>query len=303
MEWTLRILGSNSALPKYGRNLSSQLLKCGSHQLLFDCGEATQFQLSKFKEKPFKIDAIFISHLHGDHFFGLFGLLSSMHMLGRQKPIHIFAFPALEPLLSEVFLATNTQLNFEIIFHPLKSDVFQKIIDFDDLEVYSFPLSHSVESCGFLVQSKRGSRRIKKDFVSQHHIPIKAFESIKNGQDFTDAHGKLYKNEEITLDPHDIKSYAYCSDTQYFSEVIQYIKGVDLLYHESTFLDHEKEDAQKKKHSTASQAATIAYEAKVSKLLLGHFSSRYEDVSLFFEEAQAIFHNVECAEDGKEIIF
>lgn len=298
-KFELLILGSSSASPTSERNPSAQFLNIAERYFLIDCGEATQIQIRKNKAKLQAIDHIFISHLHGDHFFGLPGLLSSMHLLGRKNRINIYAPEKLKTILNLIFEASDTYLNFEIIWHFTTNDKLNLLFEDDKIFVYSFPLKHRIFCTGFLFKEKELPRNIDKYKLDKYKISIANIHKLKNGHDVVNENGELIKNNLVTINPLPPRSYAYCSDTIYTETILEYIKNVNLLYHESTFLDDKIDRAKKTFHSTAKNAAQIAKLANVEKLLLGHFSARYGNLNLFIEEASSIFNNCELATDGK----
>ena len=299
MIFKVTILGSNSAIPTLKRNPTAQLVNHNERLFLVDCAEGTQVQLRKSKIKIQRINHIFISHLHGDHFFGLIGLISSMHLLGRKKELHVFAPPQLEEIINIQFEASQTELIYPLIFHPINPDVNEKIFENDKISVTTIPLNHRIPTCGFLFKEKKFNKKLKKEVINNLNIPISEFVKIKNGADFTDSEGRLYKNEELADPPPSQRSYAYCSDTGYYEPVIPIIKNADLLYHEATFMDDMAAVAAEKYHATTIEAATIATKANVKKLIIGHFSNRYDDTELMLEEAKSVFKNTEIACDGK----
>ena len=297
----LLILGSSSASPTSDRNQSSQLLNIAERYFLIDCGEATQIQLRKFKAKFQAIDHIFISHLHGDHFFGLPGLLSSMHLLGRKQDITIYCPKELKMVIDVINEASETYLNFKVNWVFTANDGLNLLFEDDKVEVYSFPLRHRIFCTGFLFKEKPLPRKIDKYKLDKYNVSTADILLLKNGEDVINKEGETIKNADITLSARNAKSYAYCSDTIYFEKIIEFIKEVDLLYHESTFLNDKKERADKTFHSTAEQAAKIAKAANVKQLLLGHFSARYGDLEQFIAEAKPVFDNCLLATDGKRI--
>jgi ribonuclease Z len=299
MRFEIKVLGSSSAMPTKTRNLSAQVLNINEKFFLIDCGEGTQIHLKRFGVKFTRINHIFISHLHGDHFFGLIGLLATLQLLGRQKEMQIFCPDELEPIIRNQLEASNTFISYPLVFIPLEEGVKDLILDKKDLQVYSFPLRHRIPTWGFLFTEKEQKRKLKKDFVARHNIPINQFENIKEGADFTDENGVLYENRIMTKAPPKSRSFAYCSDTKYSPGIIDYFKGVDVLYHEATFAEDKIKEARDKFHSTARQAAEIAKGAEAGKLLIGHFSARYENVSVLLREAQAVFPNTIAVEDGE----
>ena len=297
----LLILGSSSASPTSNRNASAQLLNIAERFFLIDCGEATQIQLRRFKAKFQSIDHIFISHLHGDHFFGLPGLLSSMHLLGRQQMLSIYAPPGLKELIDKLNKLSETKLSFPIHWHETSAGTSKMLFEDDKVEVYSFPLQHRIHCTGFLFREKKLPRKIDKYKLEKNKVSTADIQLLRHGMDVVNADGELIKNSEVTIDPLPSRSFAYCSDTRYNEEVCSYIQGVDLLYHESTFLEDQAPRAAKTFHSTAKQAADIALKAGAKKLLLGHFSARYRVLDDFIKEASGIYPNCVLASDGKLI--
>jgi ribonuclease Z len=300
LSFIVTILGSNSATPAFNRNPTSQLLRIGQEQLLIDCGEGTQMRLLALKQRASRIRYIFISHLHGDHYLGLVGLLSSLHLNGREEDMHLFGPPGLDEILTTQFKYSNTYLCYRIHFHVV-STTPETILDAESFTVSTLPLSHRIHCMGFLFREKPGKRRINKDLLpptlSVHHL-----KRLKEGKDLFDPAGNLlYRNEDLTLPPRLPRSYAFCSDTRYEERLVDYVRGVSLLYHESTFLDDQRERAAETFHSTARQAATIARLAEVDKLVLGHYSSRYRDLVPFLTEAREVFPNAVLSIEGEDI--
>ncbi len=300
MSFTLKILGANSATPAYGRHHTSQLLNIGKHNFLIDCGEGTQERLKQFKSNTWKINHIFISHLHGDHYLGLMGLLFTMHLLKRTHDLHLYGQRGLQEIILMQLKYSDSRLNYKIVFHELDPTSNQIIYEDTQVVVSSFPLSHRIPCCGFLFKEKTKPFRINKNKLPEN-IPLKAIAQLKQGKDYTDEDGKKYLMKELTLAPRKSRSYAYCSDTRYYENIISTVKGVDLLYHEATFLAEKEQWATLTFHSTTHQAGKIAKAAKVDKLLIGHYSARYKDLSPFLQEAQEIFPNTELAIEGEEI--
>ncbi len=294
------ILGNSAAIPTKSSHLSSQVLILNNNYFLIDCGEGTQIQLIKNKIKYHKIDNIFISHLHGDHFFGLIGLISTYHLLGRSKPLIIYCPAELENIIRLQLKVAHTELKYELIFHSLLSDKSTIILEDDTLTVHSFPLVHRVPTWGFRFNQKQNKKKIKKSFVSKYSPSIREIKSIKNGDDFVDDLGNKIPNKTITIEPPSPVSYAYCSDTRYDSSLIDYVKNVSMLYHEATFDNSMQELAIQKFHSTARDAATLAKKAKVSQLLLGHFSARNNDHKILLNEAEEVFPSTQISEEGNE---
>lgn len=298
MVFKIHILGSNSAVPTLKRHPTAQLINHNERYYLVDCAEGTQLQLRKYKFRLQRIGYIFISHLHGDHFFGLIGLISTMHLLGRKKELHVFG-PA--PLLDVIQLqlqVSQTVLNYPFHFHAIDTEKNKVIFENDKLQVSTIPLDHRIETCGFLFREKQGKRRLIKQVVNKLDIPVDQFVKIKSGEDFTDEQGKVYKNIDLTMDPYPIRSYAYCSDTRYSESIVPIIQKASLLYHEATFMQDKAEIAAEKYHSTAEEAANIANKARVKQLLIGHFSTRYENPEELLEEASKVFPETYLAMDG-----
>jgi len=298
MRFELTVLGSNSAIPTLERNPSSQVLNINERLFLIDCAEGTQLQLRKFHIKFQKINHIFISHLHGDHYFGLIGLLFSFHLLGREKDLHLYGPEKLLPIIKLQLDASDSKLLFPLKFHSLKEGVQDLIFDDGLISVTSFPLKHSIPTWGFLFKEKKRERNIRKDMLDGLEIPVEEFKKIKNGADFTDKNGKTYLNEDLTTPPPKERSFAYCSDTSYYEEIIDYIQGVDLLYHEATFMEDMAQLAAEKFHVTAKEAASIASKSMAGKLILGHFSARYDDLNPLLREAREVFPESYLGEDG-----
>lgn len=297
---SVTILGISAAIPTKTRHLSGQVVINSNQYFLVDCGEGTQMQLISFGIKYSKIDNIFISHLHGDHFFGLIGLISTYHLLGREKSLNIFAPKPLEDIIRYQLDIAHTKLKFELLFHHL-SDIGNVVIFENELiSISSFPVTHRVPTYGFRFDQKPKKRNIDKIFLSQHNPTINQILGIKNGNDFTDTSGKVLKNSSITIAPPKPKSYAYCSDTKFDTSIVNHINEVDLLFHEATFDNSMVNIALEKYHSTAEQAAIIAKTADVKELLLGHFSGRNEDLSILYDEAKKVFDKVTICEEGQK---
>lgn len=294
----LKILGNGSAVPTLNAKPSSQMLIYRGRQFLIDCGEGTQMQMIKYGVKSRRLNDILISHLHGDHFFGLFGMLSTFHLFGRDKDLNLFAPSPLKLLLEKVFETSDTRLRYKINFFPLEDFVSSPIIETSTFSISGFKLIHSVPTRGFVFREKELPLKIDKSFVKSKGLNVEQINNIKSGNDFIDMDGKLYTNEDITIKSRSPLSYAYCSDTAYSEEIIEHIKGVKLLYHEATFDNTMLDMAGTKKHSTASQAAQIAKLAEVEKLILGHFSARFKTFELLLNEARNIFPNSQISVEG-----
>lgn len=300
MSLKLTILGCHSATPRTFAHPTSQVLEINNHFFLIDCGEGTQTQLRKFKVKFSKIKHVFISHLHGDHFFGLIGLISTFGMLNRQTELHIFAPKGAEEIINLQLKLTKSWVQYPLYFHELKSNKSELIFEDEKVSVFTIPLKHRIYTNGFLFQEKPGDRKLDMSkILHEEEIEICDYQNLKKGKDFVKENQEIVFNKDLTTDPPPPLSYAYCSDTAYSEEIISLIKNTNLLYHESTFLEDNKELAEKTKHSTALQAAMIAKKAEVTKLILGHYSSRYKNLEVFKDEAQTVFKNTELAEEGK----
>ncbi len=286
----LTILGFNSAIPTVNSATTAQVLQMGESYFLIDCGEGTQVQLRKAKAKFSKIDHIFISHLHGDHCFGLPGLVASFRLLGREKPLHIFGPKGIKEMMETIFRFSEVHRGFEIIYHELEGNTSKLIFENKRVEVHTIPLNHRIYCNGYLFKEKKTDRHLNMEEISKYpEIEVVDFRNLKKGNDYILNDGYVLKNERLTLDPDESISYAFCSDTRYFEEIIPIIKGVDVLYHEATFLQELKEMAEYTGHTTALEAAEIAKKAEVGKLILGHFSNRYDDLTVFTDEARKIF--------------
>ena len=295
----ITILGNGSAVPTSLANPSSQLLKYKGKQFLFDCGEGTQMQMIKFKIKHRKLNHIFISHLHGDHFYGLIGLLSTFHLYGRKEPLTIYAPTELEGLIRFHLIVTKTVLKYDIKFESLELLGDNTLFEDNEIEIKAFALKHSIPSWGFVFREKPRSKKIIKEFVIEKGLTTKEILSIKQGNDYVDANGITYSNNLITILARKPVSYAYCSDTAYYEPIVKYIEGVDLLYHEATFDNSMENIAKEKQHSTARQAAQIAKLSNAKKLLLGHFSARFSDRDILLQEAKSVFSNTLLSEEGR----
>lgn len=298
----LTILGCSSATPTSTRNPTAQLLNIAERFFLIDCGEATQIQLRKFKLKFQRINHIFISHLHGDHYLGLIGLLSSMHLLGRTVDLHLFCPPELEEIIEVQFKHSQTFLRFKIVYHHHKFISNDLIFEDNKVEVRTILLNHRIPCCGFLFTEKPLLANISKEIIQKYNIPVEQILAIKGGADFITNEGELIPNSNLVSNKLKPRSYAYCSDTCYDERIIEVIKGVDLLYHEATFLNEMLPRAKETFHSTALQAATIAQKAEVHQLMIGHYSARYRDLQPLLDEAQTVFSNTILSVEGKSTV-
>lgn len=288
----LTILGYNSAIPTVKSSPTAQFLEMDERCFLIDCGEGTQVQLRKAKAKFSKINHIFISHLHGDHCFGLPGLIASFRLLGRDQELHVYGPKGIKKMLETIFEITETHRGFQIVYHELEGDQSQKVYEDDKLEVWTIPLDHRIYCNGYLFREKPKDRRLNMAEISKYpEIEICDYHNLKRGKDFVLSDGYVLKNEVLTTDPEPPVSYAFCSDTRFKEDIIPIIENVDVLYHESTFLHDLKEMADYTGHTTAKEAAIIAQRAGVKKLILGHFSNRYADLTVFTDEAHEYFPN------------
>jgi ribonuclease Z len=295
MTFELTVLGSNSALPSFGRHLSAQILNVDSSLFLIDCGEGTQIRMMDFKVKMNKIERVFISHLHGDHIFGLAGLIMTLGLQGRSKPLYIYSPPGLEQVIDAQLVG-----NYAFPVYFIVNDAGKSVLLFENqsVEVFSIPLLHRVPCNGFLFVQKTASPNMRKDKIIEYSIPYHKINAIKNGDDFVTENGRIVPHSELTSKPPPPLKYAYCSDTAYFKEIVPFVKGVDLLYHEATFMHDLLDKANKTMHSTARQAAGIARQADVKKLLLGHFSARYKNLNPLLDEAKLVFENTFLPVEG-----
>jgi len=301
LDFSVTILGSNSAAPAHDRNQTSQLVHIGKSAILVDCGEGTQIQFRKYGIKTAKLDYILISHLHGDHYLGLMGVISTFHLNKRTKPLTVFGPKGLDEIITLQLKYGNLRLNFPL--HYVQTDPKNKklIIEEKLYQVYSFPTKHRIPCTGFYIKEKPKPRNLVKEELIKHNIGLEAINTLKSGKDFKDPITQkiIYSLEQFTYPPLPERSYAYSADTIYDRELIEYFTGADILYHESTFMENEAERAKETFHSTASQAASIAKEAGVKKLLLGHFSIRYKELEAMLLEAQEIFPDTELSIEGK----
>lgn len=301
MSLSITILGSNSALPTSKRFSSAQVLNMLERYFLLDCAEGTQMQLRRTRTKFGKINNIFISHLHGDHYLGIFGLLSTFNLLGRKNALNIYAPSEFEKVLEFHKSFIEHDIVFPINFHPLSDSSYSLIYEDKKIETYKFPLKHRIPTYGFLFKEKKKELHIRKEVINKYNLSIQEIKAIKEGSDLFLENNNIIPNIELTLPPSPQLSFAYCTDTIYNENIIQYIKDVDVLYHESTFLEETKARAKQTFHSTAADAATIAKKANAKQLIIGHFSARYHDTDQFLTEAQQVFKNTILAEDCKTI--
>ena len=295
----LTILGSSSALPTSERYPSAHVLNVHERLYLIDCGEGTQLQLRRNRIRFTKINHVFISHLHGDHVFGIYGLLSTMNLLGRKTPLNIYAPENYDAILNSHLRDFDIELGFEIKFTSLKNKAPELILDDKRITVTAFPLVHRIASFGFLFNEKPKDKNIIKECIDKYNIPVSRILAIKKGADFVAPNGEIIKNETLTLPSAPPLSYAYCSDTRYFSKLSSFVKGVTVLYHEATFASDNQKLAKSTFHSTAKDAAITAKNAEAQTLIIGHFSSRYKDINPLVDEAKSVFPRTFPAIDGK----
>ncbi|MDX9770078.1 MAG: ribonuclease Z [Tenuifilaceae bacterium] len=300
MTFSVTILGSSSALPTSQRFPAAHALNVHERLFLVDCGEGTQIQLRKYKQKLSRLEQIFISHLHGDHVLGLVGLISTLNLLGRKAPLTIWAHAPLQPILDQNLKFFVNELKFSIVFKALDTKNRKVIFEDKTLTIESIPLKHRIPSTGFIFKEKPKQPNIRKELIDKYSIPLADIIRIKEGADFVTPQGQIIPNSELTHVSSPPRSYAYCSDTKYFDGLAEMVQGVDLLYHEATFSKDLTKMARSTGHSTAEQAAKIAELAKVKRLIIGHFSSRYKDVDVLVNEARKIFTETYAAEEGLE---
>ena len=292
----LTILGNNSALPAFGRNPTAQVLQSNDEFFLIDCGEGTQMQMSRYKIKHSKITHIFISHLHGDHYFGLIGLLTTMSLLNRSQDLHLFGPQRLKDIIDIQLAVADTTLSYDLHFHPLKNE--EEICNTNKMSVHAFKVNHKIECWGFLFKEKKNPRKLDLEKAKAFEIPASFYEKLQKGEDYTTKKGTFISNDSVTIAASPPKTYAYCADTIFDTNLVDKIKGVNLLYHESTYLKDLEEKASARYHSTTVQAATIAKLAEVKHLMIGHFSSKYESIDTFLTEAKDVFPNTSLALEG-----
>ena len=298
MNFTLRILGTASAMPVTGKYQSAHVLDVHGRSFLIDCGEAVQQQMLRYRIPIMKVDSIFLSHIHGDHLFGLFPLLSTMGMLSRSVPLNIYAPNNFGPVLKFFLSYYGAGLNFEIRFTPLTMKEPEVILSTKSVEVLSFPLNHGLDTYGFLFREKEPQFNVRKEAISEYCLTLTEIGTLKRGEDVIREDGSMVKASEAAYKPYSPRSYAYVSDTAPFPELSSWVKSVDLLYHEATYVQEFADKAAARHHSTTLQAATVAKEAGVGQLVVGHYSSRCKDISLFEKECKSIFPASHAASDG-----
>jgi ribonuclease Z len=301
MRFEVTILGSNSAIPANGRFPTSQVLNVSEQLYLIDCGEGTQWRMQECNIKKNKINEIFISHLHGDHIFGLIGLLTSYSLARRTEPIKIYSPKGMEEIIEVQLRHISGALSFSLTFHELDTTRHQLIFEDNLIEVFTIPLKHRIPTCGFLFREKPHPLNINPAKIVAFKIPVEKIRAIKNGADLKLSNGEIIPNAELTYPPQEGRSFAFCSDTVYDESIVPFIKGIDLLYHEATFLHDLEHLAEETMHSTVKQAATIAQKAKVGQLIIGHYSSRYKDLAPLLDEAQKVFSNTVLGIEGETV--
>lgn len=302
MTFEVTILGSSSATPIFNRNPTSQVLNINERLYLIDCGEGTQQQMLRYDIKASRIDHILISHLHGDHYLGLVGLLSSMHLNGRKKPLVLICPAPLKEIIDLQLRYSDTELQFTLNYIFTSTDKPEVVVVNNDVIIETIPLDHRIACTGFLFREKKRLRKLIKEKIEELNISVAYYSILKKGGDYTDENGKVYKNEELTIDSAVPKSYAYCSDTMYNESYFEQISNVNLLYHEATFLHDMLDRAVITHHTTALQAGEIALKTNVRKLLIGHFSARYRTLDELLYEAQSVFPHTELAIEGKTFV-
>lgn len=298
-DFEVTILGNTSSIPVHGRNHTSQVIRFGQELLLLDCGEGTQMQLRKYKVKTSRIHHIFISHLHGDHYLGLIGLISSYNLSKRTSPLTIYGPQGLNEIITTNFRWSNTQLGFPLYFVQTSTDGSHILLDTPNFSVTSFPLKHRLPTTGFIISEKPSLRNLIKKKLEESPISVDAIQSLRQGIDFETEEGRLIKVSEYTYPLHSMRKYAFCSDTIYDPSIVGYLGQVDLLYHESTFLTADESRASETFHSTSAQAAQIASLSGAKRLLLGHFSSRYKELDQMLHEAIQVFSKSIISEEGQ----
>jgi ribonuclease Z len=290
------ILGNNSAVPAFDRHPTSQVVTLDGQNFLVDCGEGTQIQMIRYKIRRGRISHIFISHLHGDHYFGLVGLINSFGLLNHQQELHVFGPSPLQQIIEIQLKVAETQLCYPLHFHTITGPA--TLVDDDKIEIKCFPTHHRIECYGFSFREKKKPRRLIIESVKENLIPLHFYENLRNGEDFITSAGEVIKNEWLTEQAPKGKAYAFCADTRYTESIIEHIQGADMIYHEATYLDNLRDRAIERFHSTAKQAAEIAKKAGVKKLLLGHFSSKYDTLEEFEQEAREVFPDTDLALEG-----
>ena len=294
--FAVTILGNNSAVPAFDRHPTSQVVTLDGNNYLVDCGEGTQIQLINYKIRRSRISHIFISHLHGDHYFGLVGLINSLSLLGHQQELHVFGPSHLKEIIDLQLKVADTTLCYPLHIHAVTGAA--TLLDNDKLTVKCFRTNHRIECYGFSFHEKKRARKLNPAKTKEYEIPSSFYERLTSGEDYTRKDGTVVANELVTEPGEPGKCYAFCADTKYDESLIPHIQGADMIYHETTYLDNLRERAEARFHSTTKQAATMALKAGVKKLLIGHFSSKYDTLEEFEAEAREVFPNAELALEG-----
>ena len=298
MIFEISILGSSSATPIYQRHPTAQIINIHERLFLVDCGEGTLIQMNRYRVKFHRINHIFISHLHGDHYLGLVGLLSTMHLQGRTTSLTIYCHEPLKEIVEMQLKYSETELRYKLHFHFLDTEKGILIYNDESIEVRTIILNHRIPCTGFIFSEKEGPRKLIKEKLIQYQIPVDFYQQLKNGDDFCNSEGGVIPNFELTTAPRAIRKYAFCSDTCYDEKIIPDIQNIDLLYHEATFLSDKMARAKETFHSTAAQAALIAKKANAKRLIIGHFSARYKNLYPLLEEAREVFNETTLAIEG-----
>lgn len=303
MDFYVTVLGSSSATLANHRGLTSHVVNYGGNHVMFDCGEGTQLQMRRFNVAMQRIEHIFISHLHGDHYYGLIGLISTYHLYQRENPLHIYAHEPLKKIIDIQLEASQTELSYPLYFHTIPYNHRGILMETEDFSIHTFPMKHSIPTNGFVIREKERPRKMVKEAIKSVDIPNEAFDELKHGRDYKREDGKVLRSEDFTTEPLPSRSYAFCSDTGYTEDFLEDIRDVTLLYHEATFMKGDVPSEQLGKyHTTAEQAAKIAQMAGAKHLLLGHFSGRYESLEPLEKEAGQIFPSTRIVEDGQRYL-
>jgi len=298
MSFSVHILGANSAVPNNDRFPTCQCIRLDSEYILIDCGEGAQINLSRYKVKVARINTVLISHLHGDHVYGLPGLIGSFNLTGRKDPLTIVGPKGIQAFLTGIFQTTHVFLNFDIIFKELEHEGIKQVISLKQVTISAFPMKHRVPTYGYKITEKEHELNINSDSIKEHSLSVEQIKAIKAGGDFKTNTGVIIPNHELTKQRKPSLSYAYCSDTIYDTSIVEYIEGVDLLYHEATYLHELQSKAAERMHATSKEAGLIARQANVKKLIIGHYSSRYDDLTPLEEEARTEFEHTTLVRDG-----
>ncbi|MFM9052202.1 MAG: ribonuclease Z, partial [Bacteroidota bacterium] len=298
MDFEVTILGSSSATPIYQRHPTAQIIRIHERFFLVDCAEGTLLQFIKYSIRFHRIDHVFISHLHGDHYLGIMGVLSTLHLQGRKRPLHLYGTSDLKKIVDIQLELSDCELRYPLVFHVIDPSVSAIIHQDDVVKVTTLPMNHRIPCCGFLFEEKQRPRNLVKSALATYRLKSHHYDRLKAGEDVVLTEGSIVKSKDVTRPPSPYRRYAYCSDTLYSPDLASSVKDVDLLYHEATFLHELLHRAEETFHSTALQAATVAKDAKVKKLLIGHFSARYKHLDSLLQEAREVFDNTFLAQEG-----